>query len=291
MTMRTVPRTIFDRSLKLVRAPFDAALGAVGAADSSAKHMLDRIEAGARSRVGALFADDELRKQGREALLATRERERAGELRADAAQRESEARRNLETAGEEAARAKAEARREAEEKRRKADRRRRERESQAARSATTSKGKTAKTVAKVKRDNAKRDKGAQLEKLDAKEKSIEAKEAALRSEREAEQLKRVASTAKEIRKEPPGKEPGDISKDRSPYSALSNPARDPDPTEWPDPYDKREDPRDPPDPDGKPLGEQPHPQTGSTSTSEPHPSKDLEAGDRQEVAKRDKLDE
>lgn len=71
--------------------------------------------------------------------------------------------------------------------------------------------------------------------------------------------------------EPPGKDPGDISRDREPHHTLNNPATDPDPTEWPDPYERREDPRDPPDPDGEILGEEPHPQTGSQSTSEPHP--------------------
>lgn len=90
--------------------------------------------------------------------------------------------------------------------------------------------------------------------------------------------------------EPPGKDPGDISRERSPHAALSNPVRDPDPTEWPDPYEKREDPRDPPDPDGAPFGEEPHPPTGSTSTSEPHPSEDPEAVEW-EGPKRDKLDE
>jgi hypothetical protein len=83
--------------------------------------------------------------------------------------------------------------------------------------------------------------------------------------------------------EPPGKDPGDISRDREPHHVLNNPATDPDPTEWPDPYDKREDPRDPDDPDS--------PATGAQSTSEPHPSKDPEAGDRWEGPKRDKLDQ
>jgi hypothetical protein len=91
--------------------------------------------------------------------------------------------------------------------------------------------------------------------------------------------------------EPPGKDPGDRSKDPHPHSALSNPARDPDPTEWPDPYDKREDPRDPADPDGEPFGAEPHPSTGATSTSEPHPSEDPEAGGRWEGPKRDKVDD
>jgi hypothetical protein len=90
--------------------------------------------------------------------------------------------------------------------------------------------------------------------------------------------------------EPPGKDPGDVSGDREPHHALNNPVEDPDPTEWPDPYDKREDPRDPPDPDSEPFGDEPRPQTGSTSTSDPHPSKDPEAGDRWEGPKRDKLD-
>jgi hypothetical protein len=88
----------------------------------------------------------------------------------------------------------------------------------------------------------------------------------------------------------PAEEPGDRPEDPSPHSALSNPARDPDPTEWPDPYDKRPDPRDPPDPDDRPFGEEPHPATGATSTSEPHPSEDPEAEDW-EGTKKDKLDE
>ncbi|HEX5763314.1 MAG TPA: hypothetical protein VFY04_09360 [Solirubrobacterales bacterium] len=91
--------------------------------------------------------------------------------------------------------------------------------------------------------------------------------------------------------EPPGKDPGDISKDKSPYASLSNPVGEPDPTEWPDPYDKREDPRDPDDPDGAPFGEEPHAPTGAISTSEPHPSKDPEATDRWEGPKRDKVDD
>ena len=32
---------------------------------------------------------------------------------------------------------------------------------------------------------------------------------------------------------------------RDVHDALNEPATDPDPTEWPDPYDKRPDPRDP----------------------------------------------
>jgi hypothetical protein len=86
--------------------------------------------------------------------------------------------------------------------------------------------------------------------------------------------------------EPPGKDPGDISRDKEPHHVLNNPVGEPDPTEWPDPYDKREDPRDPSDADG----EEPRPAAGAQSTSEPHPSKDPEAPDW-EGPKRDKLDQ
>lgn len=79
-------------------------------------------------------------------------------------------------------------------------------------------------------------------------------------------------------------------RDQDPHSALNNPVGEPDPTEYPDPYDQREDPRDPPDPDGLPFGEEPHAPTGSTSTSEPNPKQDIEAGDT-EPPERDRLDE
>ena len=53
---------------------------------------------------------------------------------------------------------------------------------------------------------------------------------------------------------------------RDPHSALSNPVTEADMTEWPDPYDHREDPRDP----GEEMafgGDAGHTQTGATSTS------------------------
>ena len=91
--------------------------------------------------------------------------------------------------------------------------------------------------------------------------------------------------------EPSGKDPGDHSQDRDPHHALNVPVGEPDPTEWPDPYDQRPDPRDPVDPEADPLTEPPHPPTGSRSTSEPNPKQDPEAQPWAEGPKRDKLDE
>jgi hypothetical protein len=76
--------------------------------------------------------------------------------------------------------------------------------------------------------------------------------------------------------EPPAAhEPGNRSHDPDPHHALNAPAGEPDPTEWPDPYDRREDPAAPP-PD--PFREDvPHVPPGTTSTSAPHPDDDVQA--------------
>jgi hypothetical protein len=74
-----------------------------------------------------------------------------------------------------------------------------------------------------------------------------------------------------------------------PHSALNTPIGEPDPTEWPDPYDRREDPRDIPAGEEMTFGEQAHPPTGATSTSEPHPNQDPEA-EPWEGPKRDRID-
>jgi hypothetical protein len=91
------------------------------------------------------------------------------------------------------------------------------------------------------------------------------------------------------RRDPENAGPGDRSRDPTPHHALNNPAQDPDPTEWPDPYDRREDPRDAADQDEESGGEPPHPQTGTMSTSEPHPGRDPQA-EPSEGPKRDKVD-
>jgi translation initiation factor IF-2 len=89
----------------------------------------------------------------------------------------------------------------------------------------------------------------------------------------------------------PEVEPGNISTDREhPHRALNNPVGDPDETEYPDPFEAREDPRDPVDPDDAPFGE-PHPPTGAESTSEPPLEQDPEVPDGGRPPRREKLDD
>jgi hypothetical protein len=87
-------------------------------------------------------------------------------------------------------------------------------------------------------------------------------------------------------------EPGEGTSVRAPdpHSPLNTPIGEPDPTEWPDPYDHREDPRDLPE--GQEMvfgGDEAHTHTGATSTSEPHPGQDPEA-EPWEGPKRDRVD-
>jgi hypothetical protein len=77
--------------------------------------------------------------------------------------------------------------------------------------------------------------------------------------------------------EPPGQDPGDLSRRASPYSALNNPVDEPDPTAWPDPYDRREDPRAPADEMVFPGDGRSHTPVGAVSDSEPPAADDIQA--------------
>ena len=77
--------------------------------------------------------------------------------------------------------------------------------------------------------------------------------------------------------EPPGLDPGDVSDAPTPHSALNTPVGEPDPTEWPDPYDRREDPRAPADEMVFPGDHQAHTPAGAQTTSAPPPDQDIEA--------------
>jgi hypothetical protein len=88
-----------------------------------------------------------------------------------------------------------------------------------------------------------------------------------KEERQAQRERQPAEPLREDATEPRSPEP---------HHALNNPADEPDPTEYPDPYDRRPDPKGP---------DQDHP--GGPSTSEPHPPRDYDElkpvkGDRED---------
>ena len=74
----------------------------------------------------------------------------------------------------------------------------------------------------------------------------------------------------------PSANPGNRSGDPEPHHTLNNPANEPDPTEYPDPYERRPDPRGPE-----------HEGPAAPSTSEPHPPRNYDElkpvkGDRED---------
>jgi hypothetical protein len=88
MALPTMPKTIFEGSLSLARAPLDAALKVAGSGpDSAANQALDRVEASARNAVGTIFRDEGLRRDAQRQTIAGKERERAQRLQ-EAARRE-----------------------------------------------------------------------------------------------------------------------------------------------------------------------------------------------------------
>jgi hypothetical protein len=72
----------------------------------------------------------------------------------------------------------------------------------------------------------------------------------------------------------------DPPRERDVHAALNEAATDPDPTEWPDPYDKRPDPRAPAADAGEMDFGDAHTPTGATSTSEPPHEVDPEVDPR-----------
>jgi len=200
MAMPTVPKTVFDRSLKVVRAPFDAALSVTGTSDSPAKHLLDQIEGTARSATGVLFHDDELLREGRDVRLTTNQREHATELRVQADRVQNGAAAEAEELTADAERREEDARRKAEEEQRAAEKRKRDRRAKAAKKAEKEKKKAAEKATKAKRKDTKVKAAATLDKVEAKEESLDAKGEALATEREAEQLKAEAAAVKGERK-------------------------------------------------------------------------------------------
>ena len=90
--------------------------------------------------------------------------------------------------------------------------------------------------------------------------------------------------------EPIDKDPGDISRQPSAYSVLNAPADDPDRTAWPDPYDRREEPRGRADDMVFQSDGSGHTPLRATSDSEPPAADDIQAIDTN-APDRDNLDD
>src|SRR3954454_2930785 len=84
MDVRTVPRTVVERSLALARMPVDVVSSRM-AEDAPVRVVVDRVDANVRDLVGRLIRDPALQEDAASLRAAADEHERAARLRAEAA--------------------------------------------------------------------------------------------------------------------------------------------------------------------------------------------------------------
>jgi hypothetical protein len=126
MTLRTISRMAVGGSLKVARLPIDGVLRVAGgsSAVALAKLALDRTEAKIRALAGNGLGDEALQGDAHRRSQAADERERAVQLRAEAALRSERADERIAAQERAAERRRAQAAETAKEKRRQAQKRR-----------------------------------------------------------------------------------------------------------------------------------------------------------------------
>jgi hypothetical protein len=202
MGLRDIPRTAVGGYIKLARLPIDTGLKLIGRGGNgnAAKLAADRVDATAREAVGAVLADDELKRDGRKRHQATEQRQRAVKLRTQAQQKRAEGDAELEQRTGQA-----------EQKRRQAAQRAEQRKSTAAQAAKKRRQRAAETERKRKQASAKaaaaqqerledKERRGRLETLETKSAALSEREEALTAADEAQRLEKAAASAKAARK-------------------------------------------------------------------------------------------
>lgn len=202
MTLKAIPRTVVDHSIRLVRLPADSLLGLVGGGRTvgAVKLGLDRAEAAVRAGAGTVLGDDTLVHDARRRRSAADERERAVKLRVQADARTATAEEMAESREAQAEQRERRAAETAKRKRVAADKRRKataRQASKAAHSRAQAAEESADRKTKAADQTAKRER---LKQLDTKQHSLNEKEAALAASREADRLADAAANAKAARK-------------------------------------------------------------------------------------------
>ena len=204
MSARTISRSVVGGYVKLLRLPFDAAVGLRtrnGRRDLSVGTItLDRFEARLRSIAGHTLRDDELVRDADRRRLAADERERAGHLRAEAQRRSEHAEERLSEREKKADQQRRQAARRA------ADRKKRAEQQQGAETRRIAGLETRRRRANEKATARKaeaiddRSKRSRLRQLDQEADALAKKRDALTAKNESQRLRRAASTTKSARK-------------------------------------------------------------------------------------------
>jgi colicin import membrane protein len=203
MDIKRIPASALDGYLSLVKRPLDAVARRTrrdGDAASAAELLVDRIDATVRDAAGRILGDEALQDGARRLRLAASERERALELKAEAAAKTQEADQEFAQRQRAAEDRRQQAERRAAEEKQRIDQEKQAKEREVASAAAerkTASRKVASTVEGAVEDKA--DKG-RLQQLDVEAKALREEEKALGAKAAAKTLSSAAGKAKADRK-------------------------------------------------------------------------------------------
>lgn len=204
MNARRIPGTAVENSLRLVRVPFDAAIGLLPGNGTgprpTARLALDRADAAVRAFAGTILGDSVLSEDAHIRRAALKERERGQALRGEAQMKTEQADARLQERHDQVARQRAQAELRAKRRREDADRQREQKTRRAAE--LERKHVSASNHAARRADEAVSERApkARLETLDAKTEALRKKEEALAANDDARRLREAASRTKAERK-------------------------------------------------------------------------------------------
>ncbi|MEY2476400.1 MAG: hypothetical protein QOG87_1715 [Actinomycetota bacterium] len=203
MDIKRIPASALDGYLSIVKRPLDAVARRTrrnGDSASAAELVLDRMDATVRETAGRILGDDALQDDARRRRVATSERERALELKAEAAVRTQEADQEFAQRQRAAEDRRQQAERRAEEEKQRIEQEKQAKEREVAKAASqrkTASRKVASTVEGAVEDKA--DKG-RLQQLQVEAEALREEEKALGAQAAAKTLSSAASKAKADRK-------------------------------------------------------------------------------------------
>ena len=204
MTVRRIPGTAVESSLRLVRLPLDAAIGRLPGngtgARANARLALDRADAAVRAFAGRILGDSVLREDAQMRRVALKAREQGQALRGEAEQKTEEADARLQARQDQVARQRAQAELRAKRRRDEAGRKRREKTRRAEKIEHKSLAASSAAADRADKAVSERAPRARLETLDAKTGALRKQEEALAANDEARRLREAASRAKAERK-------------------------------------------------------------------------------------------
>ena len=204
MSARAISRSAVGGYIKMLRLPFDAAVGLRtrnGRKDlSGAAITLDRFEARLRSIAGHTLRDDELVQDAERRRLAADERERAGDMRAEAQRRSDHGEERLSEREKKADQQRRHAARLAADRKKRAEQQREAESRRIAGLETRRRRANQKTTARKAEEIEDRSKRARLQQLDQEADALAKKREALTTKNESQRLRRAASAAKSKRK-------------------------------------------------------------------------------------------